>query len=64
MANLWVNTAEGDSPKRCKTACRYDSARAYGSFAEAAAAAESGDTIRVKAGKYGRQGASATRARR
>jgi hypothetical protein len=55
-ANLWVNTTAGASPTRCSTACPYSSTAAYGSFAAAAAAASSGDVIRVKAGTYGRQG--------
>jgi chitodextrinase len=56
VANLWVNTSAGTSPRRCASACEFDASRAYGSFAAAASAASSGDVIRVKAGRYGPQG--------
>lgn len=54
-ANLWVNTTAGASPTRCVTACVYDSAKAYGSFASACAAASAGDFIGVVAGTYSAQ---------
>lgn len=54
-ANLWVDT-DGGTCSRQGTAGEYSDAGACSSFAAAASAATSGDTIRVRVGTYGRQG--------
>ena len=54
-ANLWVAPTAGSKPARCDKPCEFDPTRAYGSFQDAYSAAEGGDTVRVKAGRYGSQ---------
>jgi hypothetical protein len=54
-ANLWVAPTAGEKPARCASPCAFDPAKAYGDFQAAYSAAEDGDTVRVKAGRYGAQ---------
>jgi hypothetical protein len=61
-ADLWVAPTAGEEPARCATPCEFDPAKAYGSFQDAYSAAESGDTVRVKAGAYGTQEIATTNA--
>jgi hypothetical protein len=61
-ADLWVAPTAGEEPARCVTPCEFDPAKAYGSFQDAYSAAESGDTVRVKAGAYGTQEIATTNA--
>jgi hypothetical protein len=55
QANLWVAPTAGEKPARCDSPCGFDPAKAYGDFQSAYSAAKSGDSVRVKAGRYGKQ---------
>ncbi|HET8759103.1 MAG TPA: hypothetical protein VFM58_24005 [Solirubrobacteraceae bacterium] len=59
-ANLWVAPTAGAKPERCATPCTFDPAKAYGDFQAAYSAAANGDTVRVKAGRYGTQAIATT----
>lgn len=58
VANEWVNTSAGSSPRRLATATSFadatgcNSTCAYASFSAAYSAAQCGDSILVKAGSY------------
>jgi hypothetical protein len=62
-ANLWVAPTAGDTPARCDSPCAFDPAQAYGDFQAAYSAAEGGDVVRVKAGRYGTQKIATNNAR-
>lgn len=53
LAQIWINPGSGGAnPIRCTTPCSYDPTKAYDTMQGGYAAAQAGDTIRVRAGRF------------